>query len=260
MTQQIGFMSSLRIGASVLGVWLLMACSEDSAPMNNAAGAGGSGGTAGVAGTGGVGGIGGTSGTGGNGGAGGTMTSEGGSAGSAGEEPTPDAGPAQCDPSEFASPACRFCDPEDRTACSVCGEDATCDAPTYQDNGDGTVSSSCCGLVWQQVPAEADPAMDLPLCNDNEPPVGCMKWTEAHDYCASLSLAGGGWRLPWTRELKTLAWSAKERLIDRVLFPGFNGDWYWTQSAYGENHWMVDMALVYATYVGDKSLRVRCVR
>jgi len=195
------------------------------------------------------------------GGAGGTEIPEAGSAGSGGQETPADAGPMPCDPSEFAVPTCRFCDPEDPNSCSVCADDATCDAPTYQDNGDGTVTSSCCGLVWQQTAAEPGvAAMDIPTCNDNEPPAGCMTWTEASAHCASLPLAGGGWRLPWVRELKTLAWSAKERLIDLQTFPDYTGDWYWTQSAYGENHWMVDMNLVYATYVGDKSLRVRCVR
>lgn len=174
----------------------------------------------------------------------------------------PDAGPVSCDPMEFVSPTCAFCDPEDLMACEVCDEDTTCDAPTYTDNGDGTVTSSCCGLVWQQGVGDVDAnAVDLPPCNDSSmPPAGCVTWERAVEYCATLSLAGGGWRLPWVRELKTLGWAYSKGTLDREAFPDFVNDWYWTPSTYGDTHWMVAISFPYASAVGDKHLRVRCVR
>ncbi|MFI3320425.1 MAG: DUF1566 domain-containing protein [Rikenellaceae bacterium] len=62
-------------------------------------------------------------------------------------------------------------------------------AMTFHDNGDGTVSDSNTGLVWQQIPhAEG------------------MTWAEAKEYCEKLELGGhNDWRLPTLKELFSIS-------------------------------------------------------
>src|SRR4051812_37161902 len=67
-------------------------------------------------------------------------------AGDAGKEdasaPNPrvhDSGPLACSPMEWLRPTCVFCDPEQVTKCEVRGQDTSCEAATYVDNGDGTL-------------------------------------------------------------------------------------------------------------------------
>lgn len=191
-------------------------------------------------------------------GAGSGGAGRGGSGGAAGTSTAGSAGgaPMRCDPSQFPQRVCDFCDPEDPMKCEVCGMDATCDQPTYTDNGDGTVKSSCCGLVWQQGYAGADLSMFPPYCSDSMPPAGCLTWAEAKDYCATLPLAGGGWRLPFVRELLTLSQQFGSSLWNEEAFPNSPDSWFWTAS----DHWMVSFGVGQANRVGDKNLRVRCVR
>ena len=134
-------------------------------------GGGGASGTAGMGGMGGPGGMGG-------GGAGGTSGGMGGTGGGGAGSMSGGTGgePPECEEALVA---------EDK--CPVCEDDATCDAPTYTDNGDGTVSSSCCDLTWQKVVEEDQ-----------------FDWAAAAPYCTGLALAGGGWRLPTKDELLSL--------------------------------------------------------
>jgi hypothetical protein len=53
----------------------------------------------------------------------------------------------------------------------------------FQDQGDGTVKDTKSGIVWQR---------DYELINN---------WDEARQYCSTLSLRGGGWRLPAQAEV-----------------------------------------------------------
>ena len=71
------------------------------------------------------------------------------------------------------------------------GQDAAYigNAPAYVDNGDGTVTDSVTGLMWEQVPPEA-----------------FYSWPEAQAYADELELAGHtDWRLPTMKELLSLA-------------------------------------------------------
>jgi hypothetical protein len=62
-------------------------------------------------------------------------------------------------------------------------------APTYKDNGDGTVSDLVTGLMWQKTP-----------------PVNHGAWAEAVAYAKTFTLAGyRDWRLPTIKELFSLA-------------------------------------------------------
>lgn len=71
------------------------------------------------------------------------------------------------------------------------GQDAryVVNAPSYTDNGDGTVTDHNTGLIWQKTPPEA-----------------FYSWTEAQSYADNLVLGGeSDWRLPTIKELVSLA-------------------------------------------------------
>ena len=68
-----------------------------------------------------------------------------------------------------------------------CAADTACSAPQYAEPGDGTVTTTCCSLTWQQVVDAQD-----------------LDWNDAVTYCKNLSLAGGGWRLPTIGELESM--------------------------------------------------------
>ncbi len=72
----------------------------------------------------------------------------------------------------------------------------------FVDNGDGTVSDTCTGLMWQQDTADTngDGVIELgPLSSDRRP------WCEALAFCENLTFAGhDDWRLPNIRELQSI--------------------------------------------------------
>ena len=74
----------------------------------------------------------------------------------------------------------------------------------FTDNGDGTVTDNCTGLVWQQ---EDDGITRL--------------WSDALTYCQDLDLAGStDWRLPNIRELHSIVnYGKSEPAIDITFFP-----------------------------------------
>ena len=70
----------------------------------------------------------------------------------------------------------------------ACVNDQECETPTYTVNDDGTVTSSCCALVWQGT-------------DDGNR----YSWAEAQSYCAGLPHVGdAAWRLPTVGELEWL--------------------------------------------------------
>ena len=93
-------------------------------------------------------------------------------------------------------------------------------------NGDGTVTDTVTGLMWQQ-------ATD-----------GLMSWEAAISYSEALSLAGyDDWRLPNRRELRSLIdHSRYNPAIDIAVFPGTLSFYYWssTIAAYNTDYaWSV---------------------
>jgi len=142
------------------------------------------------------------------------------------------------------------CDATMPDKCQVCAVDATCMAPTYTVHGDGTVTSSCCGLVWQQTVA--------PTRYSGE---------EANAYCMALALVGTGWRLPTVAELRSLViigQTPKAPTIDRVAFPDTPSDGFWTASSDVTSagyKWYVSFLGGFADGNGISSSNlVRCVR
>ncbi len=82
------------------------------------------------------------------------------------------------------------------------------------DNGDGTVSDTDTGLMWQQ----AGPA--------------AMTWEDALGYCEALVLADfDDWRLPSRNELMSIAdYSFYDPTADTVIFPDMKSEFYWSST------------------------------
>jgi len=73
----------------------------------------------------------------------------------------------------------------------------------FVDNGDGTVTDTSTGLMWQQATA-----------------AGAYRWEEALSYCENLSLAGyNDWRLPDINELHSNVDYSVLPSIDTTYFP-----------------------------------------
>jgi hypothetical protein len=119
----------------------------------------------------------------------------------------------------------------------------------FVDNGDGTVTDTSTGLMWQQ----------------GEP--GGMAWEEALAYCEDLSLAGyTDWRLPNRNELQSIVDDGEYRpAINTVFFPGAEPFNYWsstTCASHSDYAWPVDFDYGYTHYRMDKLSKpyVRAVR
>lgn len=128
---------------------------------------------------------------------------------------------------------------------------ARADAPAgrYTTPQTGTVYDTKTKLTWQQV---EDPQVET--------------WADASTYCTSLSLAGGGWRLPAVKELFTLIdfKAVSTPLIDHI-FSGTTADVFWSSTpeaspssvyAWGVHFYF---GLAGISDVGNTK-RVRCVR
>ena len=89
---------------------------------------------------------------------------------------------------------------------------------SYVDIGDGTVTDTSTGLMWQQQATHA----------------GTMTWEQALAYCEGLSLGGyTDWRLPAKKELISLVDDSRYNpSIDTDYFPGTAASWYWSSTTY----------------------------
>jgi hypothetical protein len=226
--------------------------------MSGAGGSGGSGGAGGMSGgasgasgaSGGSGGFGGMSGgsggmSGGASGGSGGMT--GGSGGMTGGSGGMTGGSGGGEPYDMCNDALVRAD-----ACPACEDDEGCATPTYTVNGDGTVTSSCCGLVFQQ-------ACDRMMT---------YIFSDAVAYCEGLTLAGGGWRLPEKEELFTLLLHDQDPTLDAVAFPGEPLDMYWTATQVRnipDEHWGIHFWVDSGGFASQErdefpNFNVRCVR
>ncbi|MBM4387567.1 MAG: DUF1566 domain-containing protein, partial [Deltaproteobacteria bacterium] len=119
----------------------------------------------------------------------------------------------------------------------------------FNDNGNGTVSDSGTGLMWQKATAP-----------------GTYKWKDALKYCEDLTLAGySDWRLPDIKELSSIVDDSKYGpAIDSIYFPDTKSDWYWSSSSDASDTsfaWGVGFSYGYVDdgYKGNDNY-VRCVR
>jgi len=83
----------------------------------------------------------------------------------------------------------------------------------FVDNGDGTVTDNCTGLMWQKETAE-----------------GAYEWKEALEHCDDMTLADyTDWRLPNARELHSIVdYGRYDPSIDAAL--GAVSGSYWTST------------------------------
>jgi len=86
-------------------------------------------------------------------------------------------------------------------------------------NGEGTVTDTSTGLMWQHTTASI------------------MTWETAFSYCEGLSLAGyDGWRLPNRTELRSIVEYEKSNpAIDADIFPDTVSSSYWSSTTYAGN-------------------------
>lgn len=110
--------------------------------------------------------------------------------------------------------------------CVSPGSSYTVPTPAFTDNGDGTVTDSTSGLVWQKC--------SMGQTNDSTCSGTATQpdWDTALSYCNTLTLAGKSWRLPNVNELRTILDRslATGPLINSTYFPGTVNDWYWSSS------------------------------
>jgi hypothetical protein len=117
------------------------------------------------------------------------------------------------------------------------------------DNGDGTVTDTGSGLMWQKAT-----------------PPGTYKWQNALSYCENLSFAGySDWRLPNRNELQSLVdYSRYNPAIDPLLASNTVPYNYWSSTTYTGS-----MDFVWLVYFGSGnvgyeprtgSYEMRCVR
>ncbi|MBF0467853.1 MAG: DUF1566 domain-containing protein [Desulfamplus sp.] len=89
----------------------------------------------------------------------------------------------------------------------------------FIDNGDGTVTDSTTGLVWQKKTGTK------------------TDWESAISYCENLETGGyTDWRLPTVKELRTIVdYSRHYPVIDPDYFPDTSPGFYWTSTTYSYN-------------------------
>ena len=122
------------------------------------------------------------------------------------------------------------------------------------DNGDGTVSDTRTGLMWQQDGSS----------------FGAMNWETALSHCESLALpldnAYTDWHLPNIQELQSLVdYSGRYATsIDENRFPGTEDYDYWTSTTYDDYNdyvWTIHFSDGRITFLKkDASAYVRAVR
>jgi hypothetical protein len=85
----------------------------------------------------------------------------------------------------------------------------------YTDNGDGTVTETSTGLMWQQASSST-----------------AKTWDQALAYCEGLNLGSyTDWRLPTTKELRSLLdYSRYNPAINTTYFPGTVSSFYWSST------------------------------
>ena len=119
----------------------------------------------------------------------------------------------------------------------------------------GVVKDNKTGLHWQD---------DY---SDNGNSIKFTTWVAAIEYCETLSLDGGGWRLPNKKELLSIVDYGRDNLsIDTVFLNTANTDsnYYWSSTTYAgdtDNAWAV--VFDYGgtpNYSKSYDCYVRCVR
>ena len=124
----------------------------------------------------------------------------------------------------------------------------------FTDNGNGTITDTTTGLVW-------DKCSRGQVWDNTTPPGTCTGTASTHDWAAALAQATAAnaashrgqadWRLPNRTELESLVQiNAASPAIDGTYFPATPSNWYWTSTTFAPNPanaWSVNFG------VGDTS-------
>lgn len=138
----------------------------------------------------------------------------------------------------------------------------------FTDNGNGTITDTTTGLVW-------DKCSRGQVWDNTTPPGTCTGTASTHDWAAALAQATAAnaashrgqadWRLPNRTELESLVQiNAVSPAIDGTYFPATPSNWYWTSTTFAPDPagaWFVNFGNGY-TSADDKASanRVRLVR
>ena len=127
-------------------------------------------------------------------------------------------------------------------------------APSFKDNGDGTVTDLLTGLLWQKADG------------------GEMTWEKAKDYAKSLRLGGRqDWRLPTSMELFALTNQGMHGpAMDTSVFTRSEARYWWTNSPRADDAakvWLVNSGGGIGAHAktetvsagGERPVHVRCV-
>ena len=98
----------------------------------------------------------------------------------------------------------------------------------FVDNGDGTVTDTCTGLMWQKDTADVNGDGEI---SEGRGGGDQVRWCEALAYCDNLSFAGhDNWRLPNVRELQSVVdYGRSHPAIDPVF--GAASWFYWSSTS-----------------------------
>lgn len=131
-------------------------------------------------------------------------------------------------------------------------------AASFKDNGNGTVTDSTTGLLWQQGGSDGQGWNGQAF----------MYWADAISYCEGLSLGGqSDWRLPNVNELKSIVDTKYSNpTIDKTYFPNTHADSYWSSDLSSKSTYGISYAWGVSFSGGGKyewmtisALYVRCV-
>jgi len=119
---------------------------------------------------------------------------------------------------------------------------------SFVDNGNGTVTDTSTGLMWQKATAP-----------------GTYTWKEALSYCEGLTLAGfNNWRLPTIKELRSIVdYDRTGSAINTSYFPDTLSYNYWSSTTYSSTSeaWTIYFSYGNASYRNkSRSYYVHAVR
>ena len=138
----------------------------------------------------------------------------------------------------------------------------------FTDNGNGTITDTTTGLVW-------DKCSRGQVWDNTTPPGTCTGVASTHTWAAALAEATAAnsashrgqadWRLPNRTELESLVQiNAASPAIDGTYFPATPSNWYWTSTTFAPNPvdaWLVFLNNGYANADSKtSSSHVRLVR
>jgi len=128
----------------------------------------------------------------------------------------------------------------------------------YYDNGNGTVTDTATGLLWQKCSRGQN---NDAICSGS---ATMDTWSASASYCSSLNLIGLSWRLPTILELSTLVFygTSSSPVINNLLFPNTISDRYWssTSSSNSTSSWRISFTFgLMATDTNSSNNYTRCV-